>query len=676
MGNFNEEASGNSPEWIFREVDEDEVKAFAQKTGFSRTVSKILILKGIKTEEELKNYINGDIYSLFNPFKFNQMIRTVFRVRGALNRKEKIFIFGDRDVDGVLSTAMLYNMLNKFDADVIYKVPEGEYGYGIENRDIDFARDQKVKLIITVDTGISSMSEIDYAISFGIDTIIIDHHVQTGVLPNSFSILNPKIGAEQYPFKDLSAGGVVLKFIHAFILSFTRNFNRVFVPLFSDGEKIKGVKIKNCIIGDYINIEESIHYPIEDSYFIVRDSKRQLPGYFNTWLQDKRIKQIELVSSHPAASLEELVDHFINLFSKRQKKCINFVRSFIDLSAISTISDIMPLTGENRIIVKQGLKQISNTENLGLKILLSYCDLPEIKIAAKDIAWNVSPIINSAGRMGDAHLAVKLFTTHDVHEANELSRILVELNEKRKEKGKKNLGIIRPLVAEKYNKHPIIVLSTDKAEYGVTGVIASKISKEFSKPTIIIVNDGNTGIGSGRGGRNFDLVDLVSRCSDLLDKYGGHKSAVGFTIDTANIEPFIEKIHHIASSELSPLRSKDTLEIDDRVDPEDITFQLLNDLEIFEPSGAGNEIPVFYISGTTFINPMVIGRDKNHIKFYIPTKTGTITVLGWGLADKGFSIMNNSSIIDIMFSIEDNSFRGERELQLILHDIRASENID
>jgi single-stranded-DNA-specific exonuclease len=667
-----EKRNDASPEWVLKEVSDDEVEEFTRITGYSRIVSRLLILRGIRNEDDLDSYLNRDFYDLPNPFLFRHMERTVGRVKRAINAKEKIFIFGDRDVDGVLSTAMLYNMLLRFDADVFCKVPEGEYGYGIEKRDVDFAHDRGTTLLITVDTGISSNEEIEYAGSKGIDTVIIDHHVQTGPLPECYSILNPKADEETYPFRDLSAGGVVLKFIHAFILSYTKNYNRVFVSLVPDGDRISAVRIKNGLIEGRLEIEESINYPLDQSHTVVRDTKRPLPRYFGSWLRDRRIKQIRLICSEPYETAAEFADIFIKLFTKKQKKSVSFVRSYIDLAAISTISDIMPLTDENRIIVREGLGQITRTESVGLGVLLGYCDLPDGSLTAKAIAWNIAPIINAAGRMGDAEVAVKLFTTEDVGEANELSRVLIDLNERRKEKGKKNLSIIRPLVEEQQAGEPVIVLSAETAEHGVTGIIASRISKEFCKPAIIIVNDGSIGVGSGRGGDNFDLVTLVSNCSDLLVKFGGHRSAVGFTIDTGNIQLFINRVHDIVKRDLENLQTSSTLDIDAQLSRADLTFSLLDELEVFEPSGVGNELPRFAMLGTSVINPTAIGKQKDHIKFFIPTQSGTIPVVGWGFAERGFRILEKSSVIDIVFSIEENNFRGDRYIQLILHDMRAS----
>jgi len=672
MADFIDEMINNSAEWVFREVDDRDVESFAAGNFLSRRIGRILLIKGIKTEEDLDHYLHDDIYELYNPFLFSQMIETVLRVKKALRGNEKILIFGDRDVDGVLSTAMLYNMLKKFDAEVEYRVPEGEYGYGIDKKDIDYAKSSGISLIITVDTGISSRDEIDYAGSLEIDTIVIDHHIQPEILPNAYSILNPKVNDETYPFRDLSAGGVVLKFIHAFILSQTKNFNRVFLPIVCRGETIEGARVRNGLIEKFVTIEESIHYPIDRNHTVVRDASQKLPDYFNTWLCENKIKQLSIVNSHPYESIGDFAGHFIRLFNRKQKKSYEFVRSFIDLSALSTISDIMPLVSENRIIVREGIRKMSGSDNLGLRILVGYCDLPEKNLKAKNIAWNLSPIINSAGRMGDAAIAVKLFTTDDIQTANELSGALIEYNARRKEKGARNLSIIRPIVQEKYYKDPVIVLSTDEAEHGVTGIIASRIARKYLKPTIIIVNDGDIGIGSGRVCGNFDLVSLVSRCDDLLVKYGGHKSAVGFTIGTDKIDSFRRRVIEIVNDEMDGVVCTENIEIDDTLFPEEITYELYNELAVFEPTGTGNPPPVFSIIGTHVMNPVTIGKDRNHLKFYIPAKTGLIPVIGWGMADKGFRILEEIELIDIAFFIEENLFRGEKSLQLVLKDMRQS----
>ncbi len=437
---------------------------------------------------------------------------------------------------------------------------------------------------------------------------------------------------------------------------------------------IEGIKVRNGLPIERIKFHESIHYPIENNATIVGDPDKPLPEYFKSWLRDRKINQLSIIMSQEYSTLDEFADIFIKIFLKKQKKCMEFVRSYVDLSALSTISDIMPFVDENRIIVKEGLRQIGNSGNLGLRILLGYCNLPERELTARDIAWNLSPIINSAGRMGDADIAVRLFTTNDLNAANELSKMLIQFNEQRREKGERNLSIIKPIIEDKYYKDPVIVLSTDEAEHGVTGIIASKISKKYSKPAFIIVSDGDIGIGSGRAGENIDLVALVSRCEDLLMKYGGHKSAVGFTIDTNNIDKFRKRMHRLVTIESDFFGDQETLEIDDTISAEEITFKLLGDLRIFEPTGPGNMPPRFSILGTTVINPARIGKDKNHVKFMIPTTVGMIPVIGWGMADKGFRILDSNELVDIVFSIEDNYFRGERNLQLILIDIRGSEN--
>ena len=664
----------NSPKWHFKEIDDVDVDNLANTSGLNKLISRLLIARGIDTLEKLNEYINEDIDLLYNPFLFNQMEKTVNRIKKAVEDVERIFIFGDRDVDGVLSTSMLYNMLKLFDSNVYFAVPEGEYGYGIEKKHVLQAKENGVSLIITVDTGVSSIEEINFARNLGIDTIVMDHHLKSDGIPKAYSIINPKLNNEKYPYKNLSGGGVVLKFIHAFIISMTKNYNKNFYVIHYDDEVLNFARVRNGVIEEVSTMEESLNYDILPNSTIVKDYKYTLPKYFEDWLKNKKIKMLNLVCHKSYNNIIEFAEIFSKLFIKKQKKSLAFMESFIELAAISTISDIMPLTGENRVIVKRGLKYLRKTKNLGLKVLLKYCDLDD-EITAKKIAWNLAPIINAAGRMGNASIAVELFTTEDVDRANELARMLLEMNEKRKMKGDKNLSIINPLVEEGYYKDPVIVLSTDKAEHGVTGIIASKISRKYSKPTIVIVSDGKVGVGSGRGGKGTDLVSLISKCSDLLVKYGGHRSAVGFTIDIENIEEFRERINEIAKLDKNILIEKEKIEIDAVIFPEDITYELFKSLEIFEPVGVGNEPPQFSIIGTTVINPILIGKDKSHIKFFIPSKRGIIPVVGWGIGEKAKTIIENNEFVDIAFYIEENNFRNDKSLQLVLQDIRPTQNL-
>ncbi len=673
MDDYLKEILDNSPEWIFKELDEGLIKSFSNAIGVDRLIARLLIIRGIDTPEKLKEFVSDDIDLMYNPFCFRYMDRVVNRIRKAIDEGEKILIFGDRDVDGVLSTAMMYNMLKFFGASVYYKVPEGEYGYGIEKRHIDLARDSGISLIITVDTGISSHDEIEYANSFDIDTIIIDHHLQPESLPKAFAIINPKLDTEKYPYKNLSGGGTVLKVIHGYVLSITKNYGKNFYVILPDGNKgVKGARIINGIIDDFLYITPNSSDVIKQGSIIVKDYRDRLPDFLENSIKRKDLKLLNIVCNKNYREIEDFAEVFSKLYIKKQKKSLAFMESFIDLAAISTIADIMPLTGENRVIVKRGLKQIKKTLNTGLRVLLKYCDLTDVNITAKDIAWQLAPIINSAGRMGEAEIAVELFVTKDESRAVELSRLLLEMNEKRKVKGKKNYSIINPIVEEGYYKDPVIVLSTTKAEHGVTGIIASKIAKKYSKPTIVIVSDGQIGVGSGRGGKSSDLVSLISECSDLLVKYGGHKSAIGFTIDADNIDEFRNRVNEIAKNNREKIIGKEKIEIDAVIFPEDITYSLYRALSIFEPVGVGNEPPRFSILGVNVINPTLIGSEKNHIKFYIPSKTGVIPVVGWGIGEKAKVVIEKSDVVDIVFYLEENRYKNDSSLQLNLQDIRPS----
>ena len=674
MSDYNGDLHENAPEWEFKEVDEDKVQRLSKDTGLSPIITRVLVQRGIDNREKLKRYIKPGLTSLYNPYFFRDMHKAVLRVRRAVENGEKILVFGDRDVDGVLSTAMLYRILRIVDASVEWDVPEGEFGYGIEKERIKIASEENVKLILLVDSGISSYDEVEYANSLGMDTIILDHHIQPGRIPRAYAIINPKLDGENYPFRYLSAGGVVLKFIHAFVFSYTKNFNRVFVPIFSENGTVKATKIVNGVILEEKTIEESIHYPLKKEWTYIRRENDKLPDYMDEWLRDNASHQIVILHPKPVSNVREFSESFLRIFWKNQKRCLHYLEYFVDLAAISTIADIMPLQDENRIIVREGLKKIPRTENVGLKTLAGYCDIPSEGLRAKDVAWGIAPFINSAGRMGEAKIAVELFITEDLHRANEIARILVDLNEKRKEKGEKNLSIIAPMIDGYHSEEPIIVLSTDRAEHGVSGIIASRISKKFLKPTIIIINDDKIGIGSGRGRNNFDLVGLFSHCSDLLLKYGGHKSAVGFTIETENIEEFRERIKEVLKKNPELLGEKEVLEIEAVIQPEMINSTLASEVKIFEPTGVGNPQPQFALLGIEVIDPVRIGKEGEHVKFHVAAGSGLVQVVGWGLSEKAFRIFEKNRRCDLVVSIDENYYMGSWSLQLLLHDLRASKN--
>ncbi len=577
--------------WQIAEHDPKMVQLLSDSLSISPLCAKLLINRGYTDTERASAFIKKSDSFLYNPYLLKDIKKATARIRKAIENQEKITIYGDYDVDGVTSVSILYMYLKDHGADVEYYIPTRENeGYGLNISAFQSIKENGTALVITVDTGITAISEIAYASSIGLDVVVTDHHQCRPDLPVCEAVVNPRRPDCEYPFKELSGVGVIFKVLCALEL-------------------------------DLINFGEYNIFTIKD-----------------------------------------------------------MCKRYIDLVAIGTIADVMPLCDENRIIVYMGLGLIASTNNIGVRALLRAVGIDSSKkITASVIGYTLAPRINAAGRIGNAARAVQLFLATSPHAADIIAEELCVTNRERQQT--ENLIFEEALtqIEKEHNieTESVIVLASNRWHQGVIGIVASKITERFGKPSILISFDSadsapdDIGKGSARSIKGLNMVGALTHCEDLLVKYGGHELAAGLSIERANLELFKETLNAYASNYLSSPDCIIKTFAETEISETDITMATIQEIAKLEPYGSKNPEPIFAFRNIQLIEiaPLSMGKhtrlnfEKNGIEI-------SSVCFGHNLISEGFGV---GSLVDILCSINVNEFRGNKTVQLIVRDIDFSE---
>ncbi len=598
-----------SSKFIENEENKKIVSDIAKNNGISEICASLLYNRGYKTNQDVKSFLNFEDILMYSPLILKDVEKAASRIKDAIDNGERIVIYGDYDVDGVTSVTTLYLYLKNLGAQVSYYIPNrvGE-GYGLSNDAIKLLSTYGVSLIITVDTGITAINEVEYARALGIDIVVTDHHECQEQIPDAVAVVNPHRDDCEYPFKQLAGVGVIFKVICAYEILY----------VFGKDNEIDAVK--------------SIYY------------------------------------------------------------------RFADLVAIGTIADVMPIVDENRMIVKLGLSILEKSPRLGLLALMETAALgsnpnvrPAIdnskqsrprKINSTYIGFTIAPRINAAGRISSATRAVELLLSDDVNQAAELAIELCEINYQRQKEENK----IAEEAYQKIEKHldvssqKVIVVEDDEWMQGVVGIVSSKVTDKYGLPSILISFDGasegeasglDIGKGSGRSIKGFNLVEALAYSKDTLVKFGGHELAAGLSIRRKDIPAFRDKINKYAESVLSEEDLYYTIEADRELSFEDITLNLAKELSILEPFGNANPTPNFIMRGVKVMRAYLIGSG-NHTKFVFEHNGKTVSAIIFHKSYFNLRI-NEGDMVDLLFSLDVNKFNGVESVQLILQDIRHSD---
>ena len=558
--------------WKIKEVNQDLESKLSKELGVSRILSRLLINRGITTKNKAEKFLHPSLDNLIDPFLLPGIKKAVERIRKAKEKKEKILIYGDYDVDGITAVCLCLIVLKELGLNVDFHIPERlTEGYGLSKEAIRLAQAENVNLIITVDCGITNSEEVLFARGLGIDIIITDHHLpEDGKKPESLVTIDPMVGECPEELKHLAGVGVAYKLMQA-------------------------------LTNDNLN-------------------------------------------------------------------------QHLDLVALGTIADLVPLTGENRIFAKEGLKIIKEAKKEGIKELLNVSKLTDKEINSYHIGFLLGPRINAAGRVASAKKAVELLLTKSSEKANTIAQELDQQNQERRKIQKKIFEEACALIKkEKMDSNYSIVLVREGWHPGVAGIVASKVVEKFYRPTIILCLEKGIAKGSGRSIENFHLFHAVKKCKDLLLSCGGHKLAIGLTLKAENVPQFKKRLEEEAKKSLSEDDFRKKINIDSLLSFSEISHSFLDDLKKLAPFGRGNSRPVF--ASQNLKVGKFLRKNSQHLFCWLAEKGNYLEAAGFGMA-KTINL-SQDDVVDIAYYPQINDWQGMNRIQLNLKDIKGSGlNID
>jgi single-stranded-DNA-specific exonuclease len=562
--------------WNISVADKAKTEALSQSLKINPTLCNILVNRGIDSFEKARQYFRPQLAYLHDPWLMKDMDKAVTRISTAFDKKEKILVFGDYDVDGTTSVACMYKFLNKIYEPALldFYIPHRyREGYGISKMSIDFAKENDFTLIISLDCGIKSVDLVSYAKSSGIDFIICDHHLPDHELPAAVAILNPKQKDCSYPYKELCGCGVGFKLITALAQNF--------------------------------GIDEEHYY------------------------------------------------------------------CYLDLLATAIAADIVPMTGENRIMAHFGLEKINTDPNPGIKALVYLGNIRK-KLNINNVVFVIAPRVNAAGRMDDAKKAVLLFIEEDYDKAMGYAKMLHSDNTERKEAD----SSITIEALEFIEKNPELthrkttVVYNENWHKGVVGIVASRLIETYFRPTVVLTKSGDVLAGSARSVPGFNLYEAIHSCREYLLGYGGHFAAAGLSLLPENIEGFSKKFEEVVSSTIEDYLLVPEILIDTIITFPEINRSFYNIVCQMEPFGPENMRPVFIARQVTETGYSKILKEQ-HIRFALRQGDTVMNGIGFNMAEK-FHLLQMKAPLDIVFTVDENEWNGSSTLQLKIIDIRLS----
>jgi single-stranded-DNA-specific exonuclease len=641
-------------------------------------IAGVLVNRGIDTLEKAKEFLSSGIENLHNPFLFCDMKKAVEKLREVLKLKEKILVYGDKDVDGVTAVNVIVNTLRALGGDVLWYVP-AEEGYGISKDVLSKFALEKVKLLITADCGISAIEETEYAKQLGMYVILTDHHEPPYEgIPEADATINPKLSDSKYPFRNIAGCTVALKLMHALMFSYNEEYNKDILLCYCKESSIICIHVKNGV-----KISERAYESVSD---IKNDFKNVFKIYVNSVnLKSSILQDSSLFCTKVVVFSDNIKDVFC--VEKAYKKEIfknenikTFFENNLDLCSLGTIADSVPLIEENRIIVKNGLEMIESNphSHTGLGLLVDDVLISKgiSNITAKLVSWNITPVLNSSGRMSKGILSVKLLMTKDFKKAKKLYEDILELNKNRKYLQSENIEQFKHLLKEQCNleNDRILIVKASNLEHGVTGIVASQMVKMYSKPAFLFITDGKEATGAARSVEGFDVVAALESVKDILTKYGGHNQAAGFTLDDSKIGDFIKRISDYANKNLKDINYDKIIPVEGELKISDITIDFYKQVKKMEPFGIGNTKPVFCIKNVAPTEIAVFGSRGEHLKFKVSHKGGkNIQAIFWNKS-KFAEAVKSEPLLDIAFYVDVVERNKNKSAQLQIIDVKPALN--
>ena len=711
--------------WDKKAIPAELAGELAEKYGCDILTASILARRGLTGGEDIRYFLEDDPRHLRNPFELPGMDAAVERILDAREEGERVLVFGDRDVDGITSVAMLTGFLTALGMDLRWRLPMGDDAYGLSMEAVEeFAADQGT-LIITVDCGISCLAEIDRAAELGVDVIVTDHHHPQEELPRACAIVNPKLKDSAYPFRDLAGCGVAYKLVSALRFALKSSLYNQSVCLLNtrpsnDSHIIEIARMVNLavverltetVVPGMVGIGETrIPAFLEGQQILAWDAplqKNTLNRIFGTgfeiYMLDMapeiareipqaagksllRLKEISRIARYSAmGELDIFASLFISFVQKKEALFTPDDSLDLQLAALGTLADIMPLRDENRIIVRRGLASLLEKPRPGLSDLLFKLGLAGRSFGTTELSWQLCTAINAAGRMGRPDKAVALLLAEESGERETLAAEIVAMNEERKKLGSDNWTVVEPLARQSMETYGgKFVLAAGETIYrGVTGIMANRLVGLFKVPALVVSFGAGIAIGSLRSLRSggSTLRPLLEACADLFLDWGGHDCAAGFSMPRSNWEPFLERLRHIVEN-MEPGEESDgeTLMVDAEFTaartPRFLTTDLFAVVDRFGPYGEENSPLVFLARGLKIADISLMGKpEAKHVKLTLDTGKVKWPAVYWQAVDKVKKDFDRNDTVDLVFTLNRNWFNGSETPQLMVMDLKRSREI-
>ncbi len=557
-------------EWTVAEFDRPRNMALSREAGVPPIAAHLLLSRGIETAAQAEVFLHPSLGQLSDPFSLTDMDRAVARITRARDAGERVLIFGDYDVDGVTSTAILINAFKRFGlTDFTYGMPlRLSEGYGLNTERVEAAKAGGVSLIVTVDNGISAHEAAGRAKALGIDLVVTDHHAVEGGLPEAAAVVNPRREAAEHPCASMSGAGVAFKLATA----------------------------------------------------------------------------------------------------------LNGTPNDLDIAAVGTVADIVPLRDENRVIVALGLRHMVRHQRNGLAQLAKAAGFELPEVSAERIGFQLGPRLNAAGRMDDSEMALKLLLSECPDEAGATAKLLDTANQERQSVERAIYQeVLEELEAVFSPEQRSIVVAREGWHPGVIGIVASRVEGRYNRPVAIIsLDEDGTGRASARSGQTFNFIEALNACPQLFEQYGGHRAAAGFTIRQEHIPAFAEVFEAEALRQLGPGLLPRELGIDAVAAFSEIDSALVKTLELLEPIGQGNPAPLFCSLGVDIVPRSARVLKDLHLKLSFRQDEVVLPAIGFGMAEE-YYLTDFEQPVDIAYTPQFNTWHGQTSIQLLLKDIRAAQ---
>jgi single-stranded-DNA-specific exonuclease len=534
----------------------------ARAGSYSALLAQLLYNRGLTDPSEIELFLMGDERLSGDPFQLPDMHQAVARIYRALLSAEKIAVYGDFDVDGVTSTAVMVQGLNALGGVVVPYIPHRmSEGHGLRKQALDELADQGVTLIVTVDCGITDVEEVKHANQHRMDVIITDHHEPPSALPPAFAIVDAKLPGSQYPFSELAGVGIAYKVMQALLSSVGKE------------------------------------------------------------------KQVDIQ---------------------------------MDLVAIGTVADMVPLLGENRFLVRRGIRTLNSSPRLGIKEIATRAGLTPGELTADSITWCLSPWLNASGRLEHAIASYNLLTTNSPQEARELASLLGQQNVERQRLTAKAMMEARTQIAAQ-GLAPLIMLCNTEFPLGIAGPVAGKLAEEYYRPVIICSVDDKSASASCRSIPEFNIINALNQCSGLLGRFGGHAQAAGFTAPSRNLPLLQKTLIEIAESHLKGVDLRPRLDIDFEIALPELGGETYRLIQKLAPFGKGNPLPTFISRAVEVASCRTMGNGQQHLRMRL-RQHGTM----WdGVAFRqGDSLSDVGDFLDIAYNLELDRWGGSENLRL------------